>query len=196
MPLGVVKLDRLAMEEAGPNPERIAASIHAQLALLSGPVPIHQVAEALDIVEIRQAPLKGLEGALVSAAERDIGLTDLTSVLRLSKTLDLSREASARRYVQLHDQPTALVFSVDGVVRYVQRNPDFPSVLYQPGQRLSELLSPVDKSRLSAHEEADPRDWLVRPGRDALIVQTLSQSRGHATTLLALDVAGSDEDDL
>jgi Zn-dependent peptidase ImmA (M78 family) len=281
-PLGVVKLDRMAIEEAGPDPERIAASIHMQLALLSGPVPIHQVAEALDIVEIRQAPLKGLEGALVSAAERDIGLIvvnsasssqrqrfsvahelghflnpwhkpvepserfacrpedlrkswgkpppevshhlfqegeanrfaiellapekfvrpflrgipDLTSVLRLSKTLDLSREASARRYVQLHDQPTALVFSVDGVVRYVQRNPDFPSVLYQPGQRLSELPSPVDESRLSAHEEADPRDWLVRPGRDALIVQTLSQSRGHATTLLALDVAGSDEDDL
>jgi hypothetical protein len=124
------------------------------------------------------------------------GIPDLTSVLRLSKTLDLSREASARRYVELHDQPTALVFSVDGVVRYVQRHPDFPSVLYQPGQRLSELPSPVDQSRLSAHEEADPRDWLVRPGRDALIVQTLSQSRGHATTLLALDVAGSDEDDL
>ena len=104
------------------------------------------------------------------------GIPDLTLVLRLSKTLDLSREASARRYVQLHDQPTALVFSVDGVVRYVQRHPDFPSVLYQPGQRLSELPSPVDKSHLSAHEEADPRDWLVRPGRDALIVQTLSQS--------------------
>jgi Zn-dependent peptidase ImmA (M78 family) len=79
MPLGVVKLDRMAIEEAGPNPERIAASIHAQLALLSGPVPIHQVAEALDIVEIRQAPLKGLEGALVSAAERDIGLIVVNS---------------------------------------------------------------------------------------------------------------------
>jgi Zn-dependent peptidase ImmA (M78 family) len=281
MQLGVVKLDRMAIEEAGPNPERIAASIHAQLALLSGPVPIHQVAEALDIAEIRQAPLKGLEGALVSAPERDIGLIvvnssssaqrqrfsiahelghflnpwhrpvgpfggfacrpedlrqfwgklppeasrhlvqeaeanrfaiellapekfvrpflrgipDLTSVLRLSKTLDLSREASARRYVEFHDQPTALVLSVDGVVRYVQRNPDFPSVLYQPGQRLSELPSPVDESRLSAQEEADPRDWLVRPGRDALIVQTLSQSRGHAITLLALDVGGSDDDD-
>ena len=47
MPLGVVKLDRMAIEEAGPDPERIAASIHMQLALLSGPVPIHQVAEAL-----------------------------------------------------------------------------------------------------------------------------------------------------
>ena len=282
MPLGVVKLDRMAIEEAGPDPERIAASIHMQLALLSGPVPIHQVAEALDIVEIRQLPLKGLEGALVSTPERDIGsivvnsassaqrqqfsvahelghflnpwhkpldpsgrfacrpedlrkswgklppeashhliqeteanrfaieflapqkfvrpflrgIPDLTSVLSLSKTLDLSREASARRYVELHDQPTGLVFSVDGVVRYVQRHPDFPSVLYQPGQRLSELPSPVDKSRLSAHEEADPRDWLVRPGRDALIVQTLSQSRGHATTLLALDLAGSDDDDI
>ena len=28
MPLGVVKLDRMAIEEAGPDPERIAASIH------------------------------------------------------------------------------------------------------------------------------------------------------------------------
>jgi len=124
------------------------------------------------------------------------GIPDLTSVWRLAKTLDLSREASARRYVELHDQPTALVFSVDGVVRYVQRHPDFPSVLYQPGQRLSELPSAVDKSRLSAHEEADPCDWLVLPGRDALIVQTLSQSRGHATTLLALDLAGSEDDDI
>jgi len=116
-------------------------------------------------------------------------------VLRLSKTLDLSREASARRYVELHDQPTALVFSVDGVVRYVQRHPDFPFVSSRPGQRLSALASPVDETGLSAHEEADPRDWLTRPGRDALIVQTLSQSRGHATTLLALDPAGSDNDE-
>jgi hypothetical protein len=37
---------------------------------------------------------------------------------------------------------------------------------------------------------------LVRPGRGALIVQTLSQSRGHATTLLALDLAGFDDDDI
>jgi hypothetical protein len=37
---------------------------------------------------------------------------------------------------------------------------------------------------------------IVLPGRDALIVQTLSQSRGHATTLLALDLAGSDDDDI
>jgi hypothetical protein len=252
MPMGAVKLDRMAIEDAGPNPGRIAAAIHAQLVLLCGPVPILQIAPALDIVEIRRAPMKGLEGALVSTPERDIGsivvnsassaqrqrfsvahelghflnpwhkpiepsgkfacrpedmrkswgkpppeasrhliqeaeanrfaiellapqkfvrpflsgIPDLMSVCRLAKTLDLSREASARRYVELHDQPTALVFSVDGVVRYVQRHPDFPSVLYQPGQRLSELPSAVDKSRLSAHEEADPCDWLVLPGRE------------------------------
>jgi hypothetical protein len=29
----------MTIEEAGPNPERIAAAIHAQLALLGGPVP-------------------------------------------------------------------------------------------------------------------------------------------------------------
>jgi IrrE N-terminal-like domain len=42
-------------------------------------MPIHQIAEALDIVEIQQARLKGLEGALVSAPERDIGLIVVNS---------------------------------------------------------------------------------------------------------------------
>ena len=70
--------------------------------------------------------------------------------------------------------------------------------LYQTLQRVIsiELLAPEKFVRPFLRGIADPRDWLVRPGRDALIVQTLSQSRGHATTLLALDVAGSDEDDL
>jgi IrrE N-terminal-like domain len=272
----MLALDRMAIEEAGPNPERSAAAIHAQLALSSGSVPIHQIAEALDIVEIQQAPLKGLEGALVSSPERDIGLIvvnaassvqrqrftvahelehflnpwhrpiepsglfacrpedvrrswrklppeashhliqeaeanrfaiellapekfvrqflrgmpDLASVLRLSKTLDLSREAGARRYVELHEQPSALVFSTDGVIRYVDRHPGFPFVLYRTGQRLPEVPPPGDETGLSAHEEADPRDWLARPpGRDGLVVQTLSQRRGFAITLLALDRA-------
>ena len=48
---------------------------------------------------------------------------------------------------------------------------------------------------LSAHEEAAPGDWLGRAGRNALIVQTLSQRRGYAITLLAFDQEGVDDDE-
>ena len=51
----MLALDRMEIEEAGPNPERLAAAIHAQLQLKAGPVPVYEIAEALDIVEIREA---------------------------------------------------------------------------------------------------------------------------------------------
>jgi len=122
------------------------------------------------------------------------GIPDLAKVLTLSHALGLSRDA--RRYSELHEQPVALVFSAEGVVRYVGPGPDFPGVLCRVGQRLSPLPTPADATGLSAHEEADPRDWLARPGRDSLVIQTLSQRRGHAITLLAFDPAGSEEDEI
>jgi hypothetical protein len=45
----------MAIEESGPNPERLAAAAHAQLNWLSGAVPIEAIARALDIAEIRLA---------------------------------------------------------------------------------------------------------------------------------------------
>ncbi len=88
-----------------------------------------------------------------------------------------------------------LVFSAEGVVRYVARNSGFPLVSCRAGQPLSQLPSPADASGLSAHEDADPLDWLAQPARGALIVQTLSQRRGHAITLLAFDAAEPGEDE-
>jgi Zn-dependent peptidase ImmA (M78 family) len=204
----------MEIEEAGPNPERLAAAIHAQLKLKSGPVPVREIAEALDIVEIRERPLIGLEGALVTTRDRNVGaiavngkarperrrftlahelghflnlwhepkdptgafscsrsdlgagwrarpkasghinqeiqanlfaiellapfglvrphlygIPDLEKVLSMSAALAISREAAARRYAELHGLPTALVFSSDGVVRYVERHRDFRASL-------------------------------------------------------------------
>jgi Zn-dependent peptidase ImmA (M78 family) len=274
----VLALDRMVIEEAGPNPERLAAAIHDQLRHKSGEVPVAAIAAALDIVEIKEARLKSLEGALIAPADRNVGailvnsesspprrrftlahelghflnpwhrsedpsgsfacsradvatpwrkpppsasrrlvqeaeasrfaiellapprlmrpylrgIPDLAKALTLSNEFGLSREAGARRYVELHDQPSALVFSAEGVVRYVERSPAFPFVSCQRGQRLA-LPSPVDDTGLSVHEEGASRDWLVRAGRDALVVQTLSQRRGYAITLLAFEAVGSDD---
>lgn len=277
----MLALDRLAIEEAGPNAEGLAAAIHDQLRPNGGKVPVAAIAAALDIVEIREAPLKGFEGALIAPDDRNIGaivinsdssltrrrftlahelghflnswhrpedpagpfacsradlaarhpkspasaprrvvqeaeanrfaiellaparllrpylrgVPDLAKVVILSDQLGLSREAGARRYVELHAQPSALVFSAEGVVRYVERSSAFPFVACRPGQRLPQLPSPADASGLSVHEEADSLDWLARPGRGVLIVQTLSQRNGYATTLLAFDAAESGRDE-
>jgi hypothetical protein len=94
------------------------------------------------------------------------GIPDLAKVIALANGLGLSREAGARRYVELHQQSTALVFSAEGVMRYVERHSEFPFVGCHRGQRLV-LASPADEVSLSAHVEADPRDWLAPPGHDS-----------------------------
>ena len=278
---GALDLDRIAIEEAGPNPDRLAAAIHSQLRHKTGPVPVHDIAKALDIVEIREEPLKGLEGAVVTTPDRNVGsiivnsgsnpprrrftiahelghflnswhrphdasgrfacsqtdlgrgwrkpsstdsrratqeieanrfaiellaplklvrpflfgVPDLAKVLDLSASLSVSREAAARRYVELHAEPTALIFSRDGAVRYVDRRSEFPFVSVGAGQRLADLPSPADNSGLSAHLEADPRDWLSRPGDRPLVMQTLSQQNGYTLTLLAFDGDRPDSED-
>lgn len=63
----------MAIEEVGANPERLADAIHVQLGERPGPVPVAEIAKALDIVEIRAEPLSNIEGALVTTPERDIG---------------------------------------------------------------------------------------------------------------------------
>lgn len=277
----MLALDRMAIEEAGPNPERLAAAIHEQLRHKSGEIPVAAIAAALDIVEIKEAPLQSLEGALIAPDDRNVGaivvnsessparrrftlahelghflnpwhrpeggsgssacsradvatpwrgpsaslpgrraqeaeanrfaiellapprlvrryllgIPDLAKALSLSREFGLSREAGARRYVELHEEPTALVFSAEGVVRYIERNPAFPFLSCRPGQRLPSPPPAADASGLSAHEECASGDWLARPGRDALIVQTLSQRHGYAITLLAFDAADSDDDE-
>ncbi len=75
----MLALDRMAIEEAGPNPERLATAIHDRLRHKGGEVPVATIAAALDIVEIREARLKGLEGALITPDDRNIGAILLNS---------------------------------------------------------------------------------------------------------------------
>ena len=65
-------LDRMEIEEAGPNPSRMAAAVVRQLDG-EGSVPVMDVAKALDILELREEPLENLEGALLTNPERSSG---------------------------------------------------------------------------------------------------------------------------
>jgi Zn-dependent peptidase ImmA (M78 family) len=74
-----LSLDRMSVEDVGLNPQRLAESIHAQLQGNLVPVPVREIALALDIDEIREEPLTSLEAALVTTAERDRGKILLNS---------------------------------------------------------------------------------------------------------------------
>ena len=65
-------LNRMEIEEAGPNSSRMAAAVVRQLEG-EGRVPVMEVAKALDIIELRGEPLENLEGALLTDAERSSG---------------------------------------------------------------------------------------------------------------------------
>lgn len=64
----------MLIEDVATSPERIAAEIHRQLGAVPAPIQVTDIAHALDIVEIRERPLKGFEAALVTTPERDEGV--------------------------------------------------------------------------------------------------------------------------
>jgi Zn-dependent peptidase ImmA (M78 family) len=267
----------MALDDVGANPVKLAEAVHAQLGETTGPVDVHAIAGVLDIDEIREAPLKNFEGALVTQPERShgailvnansslqrrrytighelghflnpwhrptspnglwcsredmtlreskdqnrhwrqeaeanifaiellvprrrvrryvAGAPDLERVLEMATVFDISREASARRYVSLHADNLAAVFSKEGRIRYIDRPNSFPWLSLRKDDLLPELPKPGGADLLSPIEEADPSDWLDRPRDVNLTVQTLHQQNGFAITLLGAEALDEDCDD-
>ena len=69
----IAGIDRIVLDDVGGNPRKIAEAIHLQLGDLSGPIPVYEIARALDIDEIRESPLSNLEGALITTPEKSYG---------------------------------------------------------------------------------------------------------------------------
>lgn len=113
---------------------------------------------------------------------------ELDHVLEVGRRFDISREAAARRYVALHDECLAVVFSRDGRVRYIEKAEGFPRTSVWSGDPLP--VGPVlQGTSLTSLDEVDPADWLVRTDRHALFAQTLVQEDGFAITLLVAEGA-------
>lgn len=120
---------------------------------------------------------------------------DLERVLSAARAFDVSREAAARRYVELHEATVAIAFSRAGRLRYWSRCSDFPRPTVNRNDLMPDLPQARPGSPLSDHEEADPIDWLVDPGRREVTVQTLHQQNDFAMSLVVVESQGNDGDD-
>ena len=269
----LLRLDRIEIEDCGPDAQKLAEAIHAQLPMQPGRVPVARIARALDIEDIRVERLQSFDGCLITDSQHNYGailvnadvsperqqftiahellhfldpshqptddpqmfqctrqdlgqswrqppaavtrhilqerqanrfaiellaprhwikawlrgIPDLAQVVAMAQTFGISREASARRYNDLLERPTAIVFTHDNRVRYTQRDNGFPVLAVRHGDAAPVTPPAADGSGLSAHEEGDPLDWFAPGHRQPLVVQTLHQQKGYAMTLLALD---------
>lgn len=123
-----------------------------------------------------------------------VGAPDLTKALEMSDSLDISREAAARRYVELHVEQLAVVFSHDGRVVYTDHQEAFPRLSVRPRGIVPELPARSGRATLSDIEEADAAEWLVASSGTKLTAQTLYQRDGWAMTLLHAETL-EDQDD-
>lgn len=118
---------------------------------------------------------------------------DIEHILELARRYEASKEATARRYVDVHDEPCAVVVSHKSSVLRFYRGEDFPFI---------DLISgcPVPRESLTARtdlkeavvsdwEEQDGSLWLsVQGGRRAPMIyeQVLPQRDGYRLTLITL----------
>ena len=108
---------------------------------------------------------------------------DIGEILRMRQEFDISREAAARRYVELHDEPVAVAFSKSRRLTYSVRSQSCPPLSIRKSEPLS--LPPVPKNGGAVTETSHtaPDDWADR-FRGELTLQTLFQKEGFALTLL------------
>ena len=130
-----------------------------------------------------------------------LGDADVSHIITLAKCFETSLEATANRYIELTDDNCAVVFSKDGVIRYVRPSKEFPRLSARRGESLpsgcSTLSAPLLLHSATPWQEMDGSVWLEsdRGKRSPLILeQSMRQRNGYQITLLFIE-ASLEEDE-
>jgi Zn-dependent peptidase ImmA (M78 family) len=123
---------------------------------------------------------------------------EASHIVELADRYDVSKEAMARRCVDLHDDAIAVVFSRKGVVVRAYRGKDFPRL----GFAANDPLPPgsiAKQATLAAGQCSDwgeaPADRWVEGAPGTVCEQTIGQQNGFRLTLLAFEPDSNDLDD-
>ncbi len=124
---------------------------------------------------------------------------DLRSLQKTADGLDLSLEATIRRYLDLVDVPVAAIWTKDGKIRTAKRHRDFPWVTRGKGDALSDLTQAWralrnGKTGFTEMVDSPAAAWTDRDGVE-IYEQTRVGRDGHAVTLRWADLLDDDDTD-
>ena len=119
-------------------------------------------------------------------------LPELEHVLAIHVALEISKTAAARRYVNLHREPLAVIFATNGEYQYSDRGAGFPYINLSKGHLLPWVPSVGRDSNISEMVETDPLDWPGLQQTNGLSVQVMRQEGGHSIVLLHIELDDPD----
>lgn len=278
----MVYIDRMSLEDVGDNPRRLAEAVLEQADITSKHVPIHDIAQAVDIIEIREENLINFEGALITTPGKADGIIlvrrdapkyrkrftighelghfligyhqpiggrfectsadmrktssvasnralkmeveanrfaaellmprkliqrsmktwsepEISHIISISEDYHVSKEAAARRYVELIDEPLAIIFTKNNTVRYWLKNKEFPTLNIRSNSKVFQncLTSTFqDQANNPSDLILSEVDFWLRDGSEGSIFeQVLIQQDGHRMTLLSFDPSNEEDSD-
>lgn len=128
------------------------------------------------------------------------GSPQVQSILDLQAMCVVSKEAAARRYVELHGDRCAIVFTRDGILRYTVCGGGFPRIALNQSQSIGrKTLTHMFKGQpgdVSDQDASDAHQWLRDSDapRWQLWEEVLVQQDGFRMTLLLGESNSYDED--
>lgn len=271
----MITIDRIELADIA-NPIKLATAVIDNLSSVSLPIPVREIATALDIIEIKPITTAGFEGGLITPDDKSTGCIlvnennhprrqrftighelghylnpwhkpgaeksfmcskkdmiasqfspaqsrlkmeveanqfsaellmpakllradikrlkapEIDHVVSLSDKYDVSKESMGRRYVELQDEPCAVIFSKDGKISYTVKGQYFPLLeAWMSGEDLpnKSITRKLDETAgYSSEWEEHPSDiWLKNNQRyESIYEQVLIQEDNRRITLLTL----------
>ncbi|WP_306262015.1 hypothetical protein [Pararhizobium sp. IMCC21322] len=119
---------------------------------------------------------------------------DLQHVLSVANQLNISKEAAARRYVELHEECVGIAFSKDDRLRCWVSNDGFPKTIIAKDQTMPWLPQETDVRKPTDLHEINPSDWFAMLNDGQAYIQTYYQQHGYAMSLLTVEKNHDTED--
>jgi Zn-dependent peptidase ImmA (M78 family) len=140
---------------------------------------------------------------LFLAAARRLGEPEVQHIVTLADEYEVSKEAAVRRYVELCDDPCAVIFSRHGVAGHIYKTANLPFISLRYDQPLPRQCASIQPTHapetISECLETEPGLWFddTRGFRSAsLYEQFLDQAGGYRMTMLTVDGEIDENEDL
>jgi Zn-dependent peptidase ImmA (M78 family) len=158
-----------------------------------------QIKPGLSRHEVQELEANRFAIELLAPRQRVIALSNddasVKDVLGIATELELSKEAAARRYFELHPAKIAVVFTQNGQFKYSATSSSCSRLAVQKGARFLSALTHLPR-QISFDEIEVDLPVINGKARSALAeAETYHQESGHAFTILNFEKDSENEED-